>query len=414
MKKIILLVSLAILGLFIVGCNHPAEPKKTTPPATYTVTFNANGGTGEMASQTFTTGVAQNLTANSFTVPAGKDVFSHWNTKKDGNGATYVDGKIVTATQNIKLYAIWANYTPESEFTEENGAITAYTGTDPFVHIPPSVNDISITSIGSGAFRINTKIISITIPHTVTSIGSSAFSGCTNLQNITIPNSVISIGNSALYGCSNLQNITIPNSVISIGSSAFDGCTNLQNITIPNTVTAIENYTFSRCTSLQSVSIPNSVKTIGVEAFALCHNLQSISIPHGVTSIAQATFSKCTALQKITIPNTVTSIGIGAFIECTNLQSITIPYSVTAIESGAFYGCSGLLSITIPNSVETIEGDAFEGCTELTTVYTNYTKDADSEKPYPKYSRDTETGWYAADNNNEKFFDAEWKPIPTS
>ena len=44
--------------LAISGCNRPE---------TYTVTFNANGGTGTMEAQTFTEGEAQALTRNTFT-----------------------------------------------------------------------------------------------------------------------------------------------------------------------------------------------------------------------------------------------------------------------------------------------------------------------------------------------------------
>ena len=49
---------LSLVGLIAIsGCG-----KKET----YTVSFNANGGTGTMAEQTFTEGEAQALTLNSF------------------------------------------------------------------------------------------------------------------------------------------------------------------------------------------------------------------------------------------------------------------------------------------------------------------------------------------------------------
>lgn len=73
---------------------------------TYTVRFNANGGTGTMAD---VTGVSSSYTlpANGFTAPAGKQ-FKGW--------ATSANGAVITGTINVTadttLYAIWEDATP--------------------------------------------------------------------------------------------------------------------------------------------------------------------------------------------------------------------------------------------------------------------------------------------------------------
>lgn len=72
---------------------------------TYTVTFDANGGTGTMSPQTFTAGVAQNLTANAFTKE--QYTFNGWNTAADGSGTSYSDEESYTATGDVILYAKW-------------------------------------------------------------------------------------------------------------------------------------------------------------------------------------------------------------------------------------------------------------------------------------------------------------------
>ena len=74
--------------------------KKSVP--TYTITFNANGGSGSMQSQTVTSNVQTLIKANTFT--REKYTFTGW---KDGNGKSYGDKGYITLTNNITLYAQW-------------------------------------------------------------------------------------------------------------------------------------------------------------------------------------------------------------------------------------------------------------------------------------------------------------------
>ena len=84
----------------------------------YTVTFDANGGVGEMAAQTFEVGVDTALNANTFTRDNYK--FTGWNTAADGSGATYADkGAILELTGDMTLYAQWQFW--NGWFTDVNG-----------------------------------------------------------------------------------------------------------------------------------------------------------------------------------------------------------------------------------------------------------------------------------------------------
>ena len=75
------------------------------PEDIYTVAFNANGGSGEMANQTFDGGVKQPLRKNTF-IRSGY-TFTGWNTKADGTGTAYTDEQSVTVADNMTLYACW-------------------------------------------------------------------------------------------------------------------------------------------------------------------------------------------------------------------------------------------------------------------------------------------------------------------
>ena len=80
--------------LLMSGCN-----KKET----YTVTFDANGGTGTMQQQVFTEGEQQALSKNTFTREGY--IFSGWN----GNGANYIDEQKITVTCDMTMYAHWTS-----------------------------------------------------------------------------------------------------------------------------------------------------------------------------------------------------------------------------------------------------------------------------------------------------------------
>ena len=82
-------------------CSSNTQPSVQS----YTVTFNANGGTGYMQPQTFRQGVSQALSANSFYRDGY--TFSGWNTAANGNGVSYSNRQTITVNSNMTLYAQW-------------------------------------------------------------------------------------------------------------------------------------------------------------------------------------------------------------------------------------------------------------------------------------------------------------------
>lgn len=75
------------------------------PVTTYTVSYNANGGTGAPASQTKTHGTA--LTLSSTKPTRTGYTFLGWSTSKTAISATYKPGSIFTTNANTVLYAVW-------------------------------------------------------------------------------------------------------------------------------------------------------------------------------------------------------------------------------------------------------------------------------------------------------------------
>ena len=82
-----------------------AQWKEEAKAEVVTITFNANGGKGTMPPVTYTSGEAKALPKNKFT--RKNYTFISWNTKKDGSGKSYSNGKIIKPTKNNTFYAQW-------------------------------------------------------------------------------------------------------------------------------------------------------------------------------------------------------------------------------------------------------------------------------------------------------------------
>ncbi len=143
-------------------------------PTLYTITFNANGGTGSMASiESICPNGSETLPANSFT-RSGYN-FDMWNTAADGTGVPYVDGFTVTGiNSNITLYAQWeddcdvvfagaAGGTDAAPtFTASVGAVTLYhnSTSNSTAHYTYLSSDgyILLTAQGGASFNTGDKV----------------------------------------------------------------------------------------------------------------------------------------------------------------------------------------------------------------------------------------------------------------
>lgn len=136
----------------------------------YTVSYNANGGSGAPSSQTKTTG--QSITLSSTKPTRSGYTFKCWNTKADGTGTNYYSGGSYSADANLTLYAQWTENTTtqfkvtynanggtsilQYEYAEEGSTITL---TTPFKYFKlnydanggtnaPSTSSLSVDCLG--------------------------------------------------------------------------------------------------------------------------------------------------------------------------------------------------------------------------------------------------------------------------
>jgi uncharacterized repeat protein (TIGR02543 family) len=97
-----------------------------------TVTFNANGGTGTLASQTASS--ATNLSSNTNSITRAGYTFAGWNTATNGTGTNYANGASYPFTSSTTLYAKWTANTNVVTYDSHGGS---------------SVSDGSFTTGGS-------------------------------------------------------------------------------------------------------------------------------------------------------------------------------------------------------------------------------------------------------------------------
>lgn len=80
----------------------------------YTVTYMANGGTGDNKVVTEIAGATHTVLANAgtggvgFTAPASKE-FKKWNTKADGSGTDKAPAATISMTADVELFAVWGD-----------------------------------------------------------------------------------------------------------------------------------------------------------------------------------------------------------------------------------------------------------------------------------------------------------------
>ena len=170
----------------------------------YTITFNANGGTG---GKTVKQAAGTTLTAP--TVMRTGYTFVGWlpavPAKTPAQNVTYTaqwkvnstTGDDTSATVDIALLT----------YTEKNGQVTI-TGCEVdaisgVLEIPETLYGYTVVAIGNGAFA-GQKLEKVILPNTITSIGKDAFKNCSTLDvnAVVMPNQAkLKVGKGAFTGC---------------------------------------------------------------------------------------------------------------------------------------------------------------------------------------------------------------------
>jgi len=200
----------------------------------------------------------------------------------------------------------------EYEIVGDSITIVKYNGDDEELVIPDTMDGLSVTVIGEGAFKENETLKSVVISDNVILIDKAAFRKCTELESVQFGENVEEIGEGSFSACQNLKQIIINNSLKTIKKSAFDGCLSLQALDLPESVESIGEMAFE-VSGIKNFVFPNKIKEINRGTFYLS-DLETVVLPENVEIIGAA--FAATAITEIFIPDSVISISDYAFDEC--------------------------------------------------------------------------------------------------
>ena len=273
-------------------------------PAQYSITYDANGGTGAMAPQSFGQGTSINLSKNMFS--KSKYIFDGWSTSPTGKVA-YKDQATVKFVGNTTLYAIWkpepATMLPENSWYNDNPAditkitfVKEYTGSyddmweaavDGTGSIPVYVvgNDIIISANGADKIYANPNSAYMFYHTTRLTIDGldlldtskvtnmhSMFEDCRELTKLDVSNfdtSNVTDMSWMFYGCSSLTSLDTSNfdtSKVTDMSSMFSECDRLTSFDLSNFNTKnVTNmsYMFPQYSRLKEITLGPDFSFVG-------------------------------------------------------------------------------------------------------------------------------------------------------
>lgn len=367
---VLMVLSLALLAFVACGGRRPSgsgtgggitnngggatEEPDNSQPVTYTITYDANGGS---------------VSKPTMEVEPGKP-FYHPTPSRPGyyfDGWYYGSLKYEDSSENQT--AIWgikddvtfkAWWTPIFNFDTATNTVKGFltdNRDETSLSIPASIDGVEVLHIAEGAFINKDYLEEVYISSHVRTIGESAFENCVNLETVTLSSGdrLETLSGSVFAYCEKLTSITIPKSVVTLGTNAFFGCSALSKVTFED---------------------GSNLETIGISAFGNCAGLKEITLPKKLKTISKNAFSYCANLLCVYLPKDVLleTIGEGAFINCTSLQEIYKSPALKTVGKNAFSGCSALVSITLPITTTSVGENAFKGCTALSILSQHMSK----------------------------------------
>ena len=386
----------------------------TVTANTYTISYNANGGSGAPSSQTKYYGT--NITLSS-TVPVRSGyTFQGWATSSTATTATYQPGGTFSGNSNTTLYAVWKGNATSLSANSSNSAVISTGGEKKYFTFTPSQNGIYVIySTGTSDtrvylydengtqvnfnddggenrnFRLETVLAGGKKYTYAVEYYNSSTTGTINFKFGLIysvsynanggenaPDSQVKD-----YGASLTLSSAEPtrsgydfvgwatsSTATSATYQAGGTYTNNAHITLyavwkvsdVTPWTECGEYTRYKYYISKGIVIIHSSNTSGMYEnfydFNGNTNIRQTNIT--ASSVANYTFRDCSNLATVNL-SFVEKIGIYAFDSCTSLTTLNLSDELKTIGNSAFRDCTSLTDVVLPDGLETIAPLAFCG-----------------------------------------------------
>ena len=289
-----------------------------------TITFDANGGSGSMASQTVPRGVATPL--NKMNGLIGTDVkpsFDRWNTSPDGNGTPYEDGATVSVTTATTLYAQWTELksTDDYQVTDITNKVVKLTSASAD-KLMTALSSPAKTIVIPSSLELTTEIYGPETGSKTIDLGGANQLTVANGQTVTLRNLKVtgatkgalkSSGTTVLKGCWFDSNSCTDNNGFAggvwanYGTMILDGCSFTDN-----SVNSTANHAPAGALHVggnSSVYVNNSVFTGNSATSGNNYPTSGIGVYHGTLRMMNSTVALGTSTDNLPAVQTVNDSG---------------------------------------------------------------------------------------------------------
>ncbi|MBR1821230.1 MAG: InlB B-repeat-containing protein [Clostridia bacterium] len=308
---------------------------------TYTVTYDAHGGSGAPASQVKR--YNEDLTLSSEIPVKDGWIFLGWRITTNKASYDYRPGDIYTENADLKLYAFWMKDSYRITYDANGGS-------------------------DAPASQIKYTDESFTLSSAVPTRNGFAFLGWATSSTATAAeyqpgDSYTGNRALALYAVWKQQNIAVTS--ITLSQRSLD-IKEREQVQLTATVAPID----ATNPSVTWSSSDDSIATVDINGLVTGVGAGSCAIIVKDTSGSISAFCFVNVeenpLLTVKLPEALTEIESEAFFGDSSIGIVVMGEKVTKISSGAFRNCVNLTEVWIPASVKTIATNAFDGCDKLT------------------------------------------------
>ena len=307
---------------------------------TYTVSYNANGGTGAPPTEANKAegDIFTAASADSLTPPSGKQ-FVEWNTNADATGTGYAEGAEVTmSAANLTLYAIWEDipYVPSGNANLSGLSLSAGTLSPAFSQ---AVTGYS-ASVGNSVSGIEVTPATADGNATVTVNGIGVADGSSGFVNLNIGINTITIVVTAENGSMKVYTIAV-NRASSGGGGGGSGGGGGDNsgtqVPVPSPTSSVDSR--GNITAVPKLDVKTGVASSSIDKSTLDKAFENLaeSIDGKKTIVITIPEMKGAGAYELTLPaSALSSTEANTQLEInTNIAVVTLPTNMLTQETAA-------------------------------------------------------------------------------